>query len=717
MTNPTFDLSSLNGSNGFIISGISGADFSGSSVSGAGDVNADGIDDLIIGAFGANPNNNDSGTSYVVFGSNSGFSDSLPLSTLDGSNGFLINGIDLGDSSGLSVSSAGDVNADGIDDLIIGAPFASPNDNNASGESYVVFGNSEGFSSSLELSSLDGSNGFVINGVDPQDFSGSSVSSAGDLNADGIDDLIIGASSASVNENDAEGESYVVFGNSEGFSSSLELSSLDGNNGFVINGIDFADASGSSVSSAGDFNADGIDDLVIGANGADPNADDSGESYVVFGNSEGFGSNLELNSLDGSNGFVINGKEEFDSSGASVSHAGDINADGIDDIIIGANLASPNGINSAGESYVLFGSNEALSASLELSDLDGTNGFSLTGIDRNDNAGLSVSGAGDVNADGIDDIIIGAFYAAPNDLYRAGESYIVFGSNEGFSENIDLAALDGTNGYTLNGIDTNDNLGRSVSDAGDINADGIDDVIIGASGADSETRVNTGESYVVFGQTSNPVTEPLDQMIVGTSEDDVLFGGLGNDTIEGLEKNDYLEGREGNDLLDAGAGNDVLGGGEGRDSLLGYDGHDTLFGGSDNDTLKGGADRDNLFGGSDNDILIGNIGNDTLRGGGGKDFLKGGNDNDILFGNSADDTLHGGDGRDIFVFKGHIYGTDTIQDFNLGEDRIALGNGYNFESIEITGDVDSILSFNDSQFAIVQNVSSDRLSASNFIDM
>src|SRR4028119_1835166 len=121
------------------------------------------------------------------------FEPTFNLSTLNGSNGFAINGIADGDQSGSSVSSAGDVNGDGFDDLIIGARYADPNGINAAGQSYVVFGSNSGFGADLNLWDLDGSKGFAINGIAAGDISGRSVSSAGDVNGDGFDDLIIGA--------------------------------------------------------------------------------------------------------------------------------------------------------------------------------------------------------------------------------------------------------------------------------------------------------------------------------------------------------------------------------------------------------------------------------------------------------------------------------------------------------------------------------------------
>ncbi|SPJ29426.1 FG-GAP repeat protein [Falsiruegeria mediterranea] len=422
------------------------------------------------------------------------------LSHLNGTNGFRLDGIDALDFSGISVASAGDVNGDGFDDILIGAENGDPNGESSAGESYVVFGAATGFGPSLSLADLDGTNGFRLDGIDAIDWSGSSVASAGDVNGDGFDDIIIGARLADPGGQINAGESYVVFGAASGFSASLSLSDLDGSNGFRLDGVDYGDFSGKSVASAGDVNGDGFDDVLVGAIGADPNGQiNAGESYVVFGTNAGFAPSLSLSDLDGSNGFRISGKEVNDRIGDSVSSAGDVNGDGFDDILIGAPYADPSGESSAGESYVVFGAATGFGPSLSLADLDGNNGFRLDGIDHNDFSGLTAASAGDVNGDGFDDILIGASHADPNGKGSAGESYVVFGAATGFGPSLSLADLDGRNGFRLDGIDHNDFSGLTAASAGDVNGDGFDDILIGASHADPNGKGSAGESYVVFG--------------------------------------------------------------------------------------------------------------------------------------------------------------------------------------------------------------------------
>jgi len=491
---PEIDLSSLDSTNGFVLNGETIEDFSGGSVSAAGDINGDGIDDLIIGAVGADPNGDYSGRSYLVFGSTANLSSSFNLSLINGLNGLFLNGEAESNESGRSVSGAGDINGDGFDDLIIGAAAADPN-GSLSGRSYVVFGSDSSLPNPVNLGSLNGLNGAFLNGEAALDFSGESVSRAGDINGDGIDDLIIGAPGADPNGS-YSGRSYVFFGLNTGFPNPINLSTLNGNNGFVINGETELDFSGTSVSAAGDVNGDGFDDLIIGAAAADSNGSLSGRSYVVFGSITDLPNPFHLSNLDGSNGFVINGEVANDSFGLSVSAAGDVNGDGIDDLVVGAPGAPGGG--GPGRTYVIFGSNAGFQNPFNLSFLNGSNGFVLNGEDPGDGSGASVSAAGDINGDGIDDLIIGAPRADPNGS-DSGRSYLVFGSSGDFSSPINLSTLNGSNGFVLNGEAAVDRSGSSVSAAGDINGDGIDDLIIGAPRADPNGS-SSGRSYVVFGR-------------------------------------------------------------------------------------------------------------------------------------------------------------------------------------------------------------------------
>ncbi len=492
--NPIEELSGLNGNNGFVMNGVAENDHTGRSVSAAGDMNGDGVNDIIIGSEEINANGSRSGASYVVFGSSSGFNSSLNLSSLNGNNGFIINGVAELDFSSDSIRMAGDINGDDLDDLIIGAHGVDTNGDN-SGASYVVFGSDSGFNASLNLSSLNGSNGFVINGIATGDSSGKSVSGAGDINGDGIDDIIIGAEEVNTN-GDYSGASYVVFGSNLEFNASVNLSNLNGTNGFVINGVAEYDYSGNSVSTAGDVNGDGFDDIIIGANRVNTNGARSGASYVVFGSNSEFNSPLELSTLNGNNGFVINGVSTDDFSGGSVSAAGDVNGDGVDDLIIGASSVDTNG-DKSGASYVVFGSNSGFNASLNLSALNGSNGFVINGVTTGDRSGGSVSTAGDVNGDGLNDVIIGATSVSTNGD-RSGATYVVFGSRTGFNASLSLSSLNGSNGFVMNGVTTSDNSGVSVSTAGDVNSDGLDDLIIGASSV-ATNGFRSGAGYVVFG--------------------------------------------------------------------------------------------------------------------------------------------------------------------------------------------------------------------------
>ena len=731
MASTSINIADINGTNGLVISGINDADLLGLSVSNAGDVNGDGFDDLLIGASGVGatrdiylpPRNPDdvyynvygnSGAGYVIFGNSNLGEAEIDLANLDGNNGFSIQNFNTEGGLGLSLSNAGDVNGDGFEDVILGAPFRdqynyirySANYYRFTGRSYVVFGDSNGIGTSeLNTTEIDGSNGFEIIGDRDAGSIGSSrsVSNAGDLNGDGFDDLIVDSlrGNRDTDPLTTETASYVVFGR-DSFATQEEivLTELDGSDGFEISGGDRLTNYNTfeTVSNAGDLNGDGFDDLIIGGSRSGTNfgfydgdangtyfsffySDRQGRSYVVFGDGDiGSSGEVDLDNLDGNNGFTIEGVDRDDRSGFSVSNAGDVNGDGIEDLIIGAPYADLDqnnnpGVsynNDSGAAYVVFGgANTGTSGTIELANLNGNNGFAIAGLNERDRLGGLVSNAGDINNDGFDDLIVATDRRMLNVGIERESAYIIYGgSNIGGSGNFDLNNLNGDNGFVVRGIE--DRI--TISNGEDLNGDGFDDLIIGAPEA------GAGRVYTIFGG-SNVVGNFSD------NNDNNNNGTNGNDSIEGTSGADTINALGGNDTVKGLANNDSIDGGAGDDSLFGNNGNDTLLGGAGNDTLSGQADDDSLNGDGGNDLIRGNNGNDTIFGGDGADRIFGQADNDVLNGDGGNDLILGALGDD--TINGDR-GSDILQGGD-GADRISGGDDNDF----ITGGAGNDLIFGD----------------------
>lgn len=369
---------------------------------------------------------------------------------------------------GSSVAEAGDVNDDGIADIAIGAPAigafpALP------GRVYVVFGRAGG--GTIDLANL-GSGGFIITSSTSNDQVGSDVESVGDMNGDGHDDLIVGAAGAD--------EAYVVFGKAG--SAQVDTDSL-GSQGFTISG----GAIGNPVAGIGDFNDDGTPDVAV----ADPTADlplrtDAGQVWVIYGKSTTGDVSLGSVALPaGTQGFRLDGVEGTDRLGSALDAAGDVNGDGVADLVAGAPIADVDGaFPSAGVAYALFGDSPRPPAGFQ--DVDEHPGFQMYRQSSGSiNTGRSVSGHGDVNDDGRDELLIGT---------AAETAYVVFGKEDEDAVDLDPGDV-GSAAYSMT-APSNGAAGYHVDGARDVNGDGTPDTLFS-----NQNRNNlTGSAYTVFGQ-------------------------------------------------------------------------------------------------------------------------------------------------------------------------------------------------------------------------
>jgi gliding motility-associated-like protein len=358
---------------------------------------------------------------------------------------------------------------------------------------------------------LDGANGFSVEGKSSKDDLGYTTKSAGDINHDGIADLMIGAPGIDFGGLEDVGEIYVIFGGS-GFSfDTFDVTTLNGTNGFVIRGVAAGEKLGSTLSSAGDFNNDGIDDIIIG-----DNFDGAGlGTALVFFGANTFQALYNRTDIVATKGMVITCNGNTHTTVKDVCYAGDVNHDGISDVII------TEYINSKTNYYVVFG--RSAITSISTSSLTGISGFNISGYSVSWSAPGSIGrNAGDINNDGIDDMVLGFPSYHDGSNTNAGRVAIVFGKNATFPAVINLDVLSAADGSTITNSLPYNEMGKSVAAAGDFNNDGVDDVIIGVPGKELNGIYSVGEAYVIFGTNALPGTFSITSITPGTG---VVFQG------------------------------------------------------------------------------------------------------------------------------------------------------------------------------------------------
>lgn len=684
----TITLDTLTPSDGVRFAGGGGTTQAGLTVAGVGDMNGDGIGDFAVGSAGT--------SAWVVYGRSDGFPANLTLSTLAAADGFRI------DSGGPAhVAKAGDLNGDGLADLMVGSGTTNA--------VHVVYGKQGGHAGPLALATLGAADGVRINGPGGSTVGGvGSFGTAGDVNGDGLDDVIVGG----VNAQGA----YLLYGRAGGFGGPVSLGTLS-----LIEGVrlDLPDGPGTrAVTAAGDFNGDGIGDVAIGTTG-------NGDTvYLVYGRAGGFLAPLTLATMTSSQGLIITHGPATETIGGALA-AADVNGDGRQDLVIGA--PDSLGTSSTGGSvYVVYAPPSTPTGPLELTTMAVNQGFRILGTTTGSRTGASVA-VDDLNRDGIADILIGADfrdYAAFFSQVRPGEGYAVFGRPGGINGTLDLDWLSDDVGFRIVGAASTDRLGFSIAAAGDANGDGFGDVLLGAP------VPSPGAAFVVYG--------PQQEIAwTGTAASEGRRGGALDDVLNGRGGNDTLSGADGADTLIGGAGADSLVGGTGGDTLLGGAGDDTLDGGTGVDLMVGGG-GDDLFvvddagdtlllapggtgsveasitwtlgaglfvdltltgavsidgtgnglgnrveGNEAGNRLNGLGGPDTLDGGGGDDSLLGGNGADVLIGQQGRDSLNGG-------------GSGDTLDGGAGIDTLVGGTGgdrFRFTTAPAPNEADRITDF------------------------
>ncbi|MCF0063966.1 FG-GAP-like repeat-containing protein [Dyadobacter chenwenxiniae] len=406
---------------------------------GAGDVNGDGYNDVLVGAYAYDKGHDNEGAVFVHLGSAVGINNNASV---------VLEGNQINAQYGWSAATAGDVNGDGYSDIIVGSYLYDYGQTNE-GAVFVYHGSAQGIKASAAIR---------LESNQPEAKQGIAVACAGDVNGEGYSDVMIGIWQYDKGENN-EGAVVIHHGSPNGLISS-PASTLESNQ---------ADAGmGWSVKSAGDVNGDGYSDIITGANTYDTGQTDEGAAFVWLGMADGlnktYGTQLEMNQPEAL-------------FGSFISSAGDLNGDGYGDVAIAA-FYYDSGQTSEGAVFIFHGSAAGLDV-VPNQILESNQEYASMG---------STSSAGDINGDGYGDLIVGMPLFGGND---AGAVFIYTGSPAGINSNIKTI---------IYGKQEDDAyFGNSVSCAGDVNGDGFSDIIIGSPGLLVSSPADQGAAFVYHG--------------------------------------------------------------------------------------------------------------------------------------------------------------------------------------------------------------------------
>nr|WP_295923472.1 FG-GAP-like repeat-containing protein [uncultured Dyadobacter sp.] len=484
-----------------------GAEF-GTAVASAGDVNGDGFSDLIVGAPLHSNGSSKEGAAFIYHGTATGINSHVAVLESDQDEAQM----------GISVASAGDVNGDGYSDVISGANLYDNAAKVDNGSAFVFHGSASGI---LAVPT-------IMLGINQSGAQfGNAVTGAGDLNGDGFTDIVVGAPQFD-NGSGKEGAVFIYYGSATGvpksFSNKLHVGQA---------GAQF----GASVSAAGDVNGDGYGDLIVGAPYYDGASTDNGAAFVYHGSKNGIS-------------IVWNQKLESNQTnayfGTSVAGAGDVNADGIRDVIVGAPSFDKVGCNNCGTAFVYHGTTLGVSSFY----------FALEGTQANAQMGFSVASAGDVNGDGYNDVIVGA-PTFSNGQASEGAAFVYYGGKNGIDQNKSDVFESGDPGAWM---------GFSVASGGDLNGDGFSEILIGSPLFHNKPNASEGAAFIFYG--SSQGTQAISLRLKGLQADahyGAAVAGAGDvngdgysDMIVGAPEHDNGSPNEGMGFVYYGSANGII---------------------------------------------------------------------------------------------------------------------------------------------------------------